>query len=214
MVNLIINLIILLVVFSHAWYIMGRRAAINFALVGWVVAYIFEDLGVRTGLIFGRYYFTPMMGPKLDVLPIAVPCIWTLIAYIGWSLTNLLLDKSPFTKTFTVGRVLLGATLGALLMAATDVNADPLSVHNHMWVWVDGGSYFGVPIHNYVGWFFVSFITLLIHSWLTYHFMDQQTLTLSTAQRRWTIFPLIMWLLCAVAFIMVNYSHILAYNTP
>lgn len=193
---------------------MGWKAGFNFAIIGWIVAFILEDLGVRTGVIFVKYYFTSILGPKLDVIPLVVPSLWVIAAYMAWTITNLFLEHSPFQNSFGLGRQLYGATLGALLMTSTDINADPIAVENHFWIWVNHGSYFGVPIHNYVGWFIVSFITLMIHNYFTRKDITQNPLFhLSTSRLRWSILPLVLYLGCAVSVMIYNSHHVLGLIT-
>lgn len=214
MLGLLVGIIILLIIFFHASYVMGWKAGFNFAIIGWIVAFILEDLGVRGGFIFGKYYFTSILGPKLDVIPLVVPCLWVIASYMAVTITNLFLDHSPFQTNFSLPRQLYGAALGALLMTSTDVNADPIAVENHFWIWVNHGSYFGVPIHNYVGWFFVSFVTILVHSYIVRHDLENAPLDhLTINQQRWSIFPLILYLVGAAGAMVINFDHVLALVT-
>jgi putative membrane protein len=41
---------------------------------------------------------------------------------------------------------------------AADFTIDPLAVMYKAWSWHEPGSYFGVPLGNYAGWFLVSFV--------------------------------------------------------
>ena len=51
----------------------------------------------------------------------------------------------------------------ALVMTMYDVATDPVvSTVNSLWIWHDGGEYFGVPISNFAGWVFVVYIFLQI----------------------------------------------------
>ena len=47
----------------------------------------------------------------------------------------------------------------AALMVLWDLSLDPLraTVENR-WIWISGGSYFGVPLGNFVGWFMVTWL--------------------------------------------------------
>jgi uncharacterized membrane protein len=39
-------------------------------------------------------------------------------------------------------------------MVSWDLTIDPMmSTINGNWVWHDGGSYFGVPVSNFLGWY-------------------------------------------------------------
>jgi putative membrane protein len=62
--------------------------------------------------------------------------------------------------------------MAALFMVMVDMVVDPLSVLGDRWFlgrifWYDPpGPHFGVPITNYLGWFFVAAITIAIFQWL------------------------------------------------
>jgi putative membrane protein len=47
------------------------------------------------------------------------------------------------------------------MMVSWDLSFDPIfSTINHAWIWPDGGSYFGVPFSNFLGWLLTTFVFL------------------------------------------------------
>jgi putative membrane protein len=45
------------------------------------------------------------------------------------------------------------------MMVSWDLSFDPVySTINHSWVWQDGGSYFGVPFGNFLGWLLTTYV--------------------------------------------------------
>jgi putative membrane protein len=44
------------------------------------------------------------------------------------------------------------ALVAAMAITAWDVVMDPGMARAGNWTWEDGGSYFGVPVQNYIGW--------------------------------------------------------------
>ncbi|WP_207669017.1 carotenoid biosynthesis protein [Clostridium chromiireducens] len=59
--------------------------------------------------------------------------------------------------------VFLVPLIATFIMVMWDVVMDPITATvNKVWIWEDGGSYFGVPISNYLGWFLVVYIFLQI----------------------------------------------------
>jgi hypothetical protein len=62
--------------------------------------------------------------------------------------------------------------MAALFMVMIDMVADPLSVLGERWFlgrifWYDPpGPHFGVPISNYLGWYFLAAVTVAIFQWL------------------------------------------------
>ena len=139
---------------------LGWKPALRMVGVSMAIVYALEEIGVHTGIVFGRYYFTPLMGPKLDVIPIAVFCGWVALIYIAWVVTNLLIDGSPTPTRHTSNLIIFRAVVGALVITTFDLIADPIGVASGWWVWLDGGAFYGVPIQNYVGWFIVAFFPI------------------------------------------------------
>jgi len=44
-------------------------------------------------------------------------------------------------------------------MVAWDLSMDPTSsTIQHIWIWEQGGGYFGVPLTNFLGWFFTVYV--------------------------------------------------------
>lgn len=129
-----------------------RNALLVFAVIA-VVSFTFEALGVATGLVFGDYYYPS--GP-LGPLVLGVPPLIQL-QYFAMGYASLQVARS-ITGTLTSaarGWMLVGASvMGAFAMTALDLASDPMqSTQLGDWIWRDGGAYFGVPIHNFIGWF-------------------------------------------------------------
>jgi uncharacterized membrane protein len=108
-----------------------------------------ETVGLRTGFPFGHYYFTDVMGPKVFELPVLLALAYLGIGYVAWILALLILGRiRPFATPL----------LASLIMVAWDLAMDPAwSTLDRAWIWRDGGSYFGVPLSNFLGWFLTSY---------------------------------------------------------
>ena len=200
------GLLFLVLVIVHAWKMLGLKPALSMVGAGIVIAYGLEEFGVHTGIIYGRYYFTSMMGPKLDVIPVALVCLWILLLYLAYTMTNLILDGSPVQTNFSVGRIIFGAVMGALVVTTIDLNADPFAADNGWWVWQDGGPYFGVPYHNFAGWFFVAFVSYVVHG---FQLKREQLTDLNEAgkgTRLLSIAPVLIYGVATLAFIVINFN--------
>jgi uncharacterized membrane protein len=55
------------------------------------------------------------------------------------------------------------ALMSAIVMTAWDMIMDPIMVRMGFWVWEVEGPYFGVPLHNYVGWLATTFTIFLLY---------------------------------------------------
>jgi hypothetical protein len=70
-------------------------------------------------------------------------------------------------------------------MVAWDFSMDPVwSTILHAWVWRDGGPYFGVPISNFVGWFFSVYI---IFQFFALYLRSPSSTVISLPRAYWTV---------------------------
>jgi putative membrane protein len=143
-----------------AW--AGWRMALSGFAVIYVVAYSYEFVGTHTGLVFGEYFYSPTaIGPLLAKVPILLPLGYFAMAYGALIVTRLLLGNLN-RKLSAIGVVVTAFTT-SLVMTFLDLASDPIaSTLLGKWTWVDGGSYFGVPVHNYIGWVVTTFTFFLI----------------------------------------------------
>ena len=204
------GLLLLALCIVHAWKMFNLKTSLKMMLIGYVVAYILEEIGVHTGLIFGHYHFTRLMGLKIDVIPVALVCLWVTLLYIAFIMTNLLIDGSPLPKRYDVKHLVFTSAVAALLVTTLDIEADPFATLNGWWVWEDGGSYFGVPYHNFVGWFFVGFCTYMVHVFQLHR--DEQKGEVqagaleraSRGVRLLSIAPVLVYWVAALAFVFID----------
>ncbi len=137
-------------------------AALSFLVIS-VVSFTAEALGVATGLVFGDYFYPDgPLGPLLFGVP---PLI--LLQYFAMGYASLFVARAIAggVRTALGGAlpVLAVSALAAFCLTALDLASDPWqSTHLGEWVWRDGGSYFGVPIHNFVGWWVEALIFFVL----------------------------------------------------
>jgi len=161
------TLAVILVVFSvwHAACTLGGRLTVAFFAITAVTSWIFEEVGVATGLVYGPYHYTAALGPWLGSVPILIPLAWFMMICVSYVAANLILDGrvvgTPGTRAHLVGLALLGA----LVVTAWDLLADPIfsGPTVRAWVWEQGGPYFGVPIQNYLGWVVTAFVVFVLY---------------------------------------------------
>ncbi len=161
----------LMLLFSllHAGYVLGWRRTLLFFLLSAAVSWGFEQAGVATGLIYGRYYYADKLGPKLGLVPIVIPFIWFMMMYPSYCIANLIGNgrseqsgRSP-AKQPSLSHILWLSLLGAMTMTAWDLAVDPVFTELGFWIWQDGGPYFGVPLHNFAGWLLTTFTIYLLY---------------------------------------------------
>lgn len=152
---------VVIAIWHFAAWTNWRTALAGFAIV-YVVAYTFEFVGTHTGLVFGEYYYsTTAIGPLLFKVPILLPLGYFAMAYGAYIIARLMLRN--IHRRLGGVETVITAALSSLVMTAIDLSSDPIaSTLLGKWVWVDGGSYFGVPVHNYLGWLATTFTFFLL----------------------------------------------------
>lgn len=128
----------------------GLWGAMAFVALIFVIPFGSEFIGVLTGLPYGTYAYSGLVGPRLlGIVPVFIFIAWINIGYMVIA-----------TTTFGRGRSSLWlAPVDGLLAAAWDAMVDPLAVRAGYWSWAGSGGFYGVPLSNFLGWVLV--VTLL-----------------------------------------------------
>lgn len=105
-----------------------------------------EVVGVKTGLIFGEYFYGSSLILKIFETPFLIGFNWLMLTY---GVVQLLRMNSQVRK-FSI-------LLGAILMTVYDFVMEPVAVKTGMWSWPSDE----IPLQNYLGWFIVSAIVIL-----------------------------------------------------
>lgn len=133
------------------------RDILVFLALTLVVSNALENCSILTGFPFGDYYYTDFLGWKLFLVPASIGLAYFGMGYLSWMLARIIMEKvqtsvsGHFTYTIPL--------LAAVLMVSWDLTFDPISsTILKCWTWEQGGSYFGVPFSNFIGWFFTVYI--------------------------------------------------------
>lgn len=141
----------------HGARIYHSRGILVFSTLCLGVGTLFESVSLRTGFPFGHYSFTDLMGPKLFDLPILLALAYVGMGYLSWVLGLAILGCQ--NETLSGKNIVLLPLAASFGMTAWDLSMDPVWADiDHAWVWRDGGSYYGVPISNFFGWFLTVYI--------------------------------------------------------
>jgi len=143
-----------------------RTALLGFVIV-FGVSYLSEFIGTHTGLVFGDYYCSDtLLGPLIGKVPPLVMLAYFAMGYTSYVLARIIAGGgiNGLYERITGWRLVLVAGMTALIMTFNDLALDPISsTVKGDWTWVDGGAYFGVPIHNFYGWVGTVFVfTILV----------------------------------------------------
>jgi uncharacterized membrane protein len=157
------TLVFVLFALIHCIALEGLRRTALFFAVSTVVSYLMEEIGVRTGLIYGAYHYSDLLGAKLGHVPVIIPLAWFMMIYPSWMVARALLRG---VNTHSLPGLTAQAAIAAWVMTAWDVVMDPGMAAGGNWVWEKSGIYFGVPPRNYLGWLVTTFLVYWIAGWL------------------------------------------------
>ncbi|QQS43400.1 carotenoid biosynthesis protein [Candidatus Roizmanbacteria bacterium] len=122
-----------------------------------VASLTIESFAIKTGFPYGAFYYQDSLGPKiLGLAPLAVPLGWIPLVLGSYALVRRL--RIPFTYVNT-----------AVLLVLLDMVIDPGSFALGIWIWRTPGAFYGVPLQNFVGWFFSG----LIGAWIAHFFIGK-----------------------------------------
>ncbi len=155
---------LMLILFSLSILLMSTRVRriILLPISGSIVGFIFEFIGLNYSLPFGSYRYLAFEGFTLQGVPIPVIIAWGIYVYTCY-LASLYI--SPRYRILTASS----------LMVLLDMALDPVMVEGGVWLWEAGGEWFGVPLTNYLGWFIVSSLSLLL-----YHLAGEEPLEIGS----------------------------------
>jgi uncharacterized membrane protein len=135
------------------------RNMLVFVLICLVVSNALENLSILAGFPFGHYHYTDSLGPRLFLVPLLIGPAYFGMGYLSWTLARLILGDTGGTTV----RVFAVPVVASFLMVSWDLSFDPrASTVSQNWVWHDGGSYFGVPFSNFLGWYGTVYLFLQI----------------------------------------------------
>jgi len=128
-----------------------------FLIVCLVVSNVLENTSILTGFPFGHYHYTS--SPRLFLVPLFIGPSYFATAYLAWMVAVVLIgDVRRGGSWFTTVTV---PVIASAVMVMWDLTFDPTaSTIKQFWIWEQGGGYFGVPLTNYVGWFFTVYVFL------------------------------------------------------
>jgi putative membrane protein len=122
-------------------------------ILGSLVGFFSEFLGLNFGVPFGSYRYLRFRNATLFNVPIPITIAWGTYLYTSY-LASLALTRDKWRRL----------VLAPLLMVLLDLAIDPAMVSAGFWEWLDTGPWFGIPMSNFVGWFTVSFVATLLYT--------------------------------------------------
>ncbi len=189
----------------HAVYALGWRQALIFFVLSAVISWLYEQIGVETGLIYGPYHYTDRLGFKLGHVPVLIPIAWFMMIYPSYVIANLIGAGKPTGSGDNLLQIVWLSALGAMTMTAWDLIMDPgmSSPPTQAWIWHEGGPYFGVPLQNFVGWLLTTFTIYLVYRLIERRIGVQPLGAMTTAL---AVLPLLAYALIMTGYLLPGSS--------
>lgn len=151
----LISSLVVLLLYHTDW----RPAFYAYIVLAFLIGYLIEVVGVRTGLVFGTYAYGGGLGAKLWDVPPVIGINWLTLSYCCGSVCDRLRVSVP-------AKIAIASTG----MVALDFLVEPVAVALDFWTW------FGqpVPFQNYAGWWVVS--AVLFSIWYALPFRKENRL--------------------------------------
>jgi putative membrane protein len=160
---------------AGAWD-LGWRRTLRFGV--WVapLAWLSEFTSTRIGIPFGLYHYTgTTRGQELFVadVPLMDSLSFTFLTYAAFCLARGTLARRQASPAVV-------AVASGVLMMLLDVVIDPVAVRGDQWFlghifyYVDGGVYFGVPLSNFAGWMILGTVAVRGYVWGSERGMDRR----------------------------------------
>lgn len=112
-----------------------------------IISFSLEALGTATGIIFGNYTYTSVLGPRFFNTPLIIGVNWVLLIYTAGTVVD------PLKAGLLVKSILASG-----LLVLYDFALEPVAIELKFWIWENDR----VPLQNFIAWFFVSFMLLLL----------------------------------------------------
>lgn len=151
----------------HGIHRYGWQKIIMFIVITFLVSWIFETISIATGFPFGRFYYTDLFGIKAGNVPFGIMLEYFFTGYLAWTIGGLFLNES--TAGINKKNLMILPVLSAFIMVIWNISFDPvMSTVEGNWIWVNGGQFFGVPLTNFAGWFFTTYISFQLFALFLY----------------------------------------------
>jgi len=191
--------------FIHGTQRYGIKNMLIWFAITWGVSNCLEGLSIKMGFPFGHYHYT-MAGPRILNVPMLI-----MIAYFGLAYMSSCVAQAVTThygKKFAGLSKFIIPFMTAFVMTMWDLATDPpASTIGKSWIWENGGAYYGVPISNFFGWFFVIFIFMQIFTL----FMSNKNTDISpnniTSQKSYWLQPVLIYLILGLGIILEGFTH-------
>lgn len=131
------------IIFSYSGNI---KRLLLFVCGVFLCGFLVEVLGVKTGKIFGSYYYGTTLGFKIFTVPLLMGVNWVILIF----------STGQMIKSLRIRNGILASLIGGLCLITFDFFLEPIAMKFDYWHW----DWHEIPLQNYIAWFIVSVILL------------------------------------------------------
>jgi putative membrane protein len=162
--NLIEQAILTAFFLIHALSYFNPKQVLAFALICFVVSNLLENTSVVYGFPFGYFHHSTSTGPRLFNIPLLATPTYMAMGYISWMVTQVLLER--FKPKQWSENIWSTALVASFVFSIWDFCNDAVfHTLNKAFFYDQPGPWFGVPVSNFLGWLFTTFIFYGLFSW-------------------------------------------------
>jgi bisanhydrobacterioruberin hydratase len=132
-------------------YKSSKNKFLLWVVLTYVITFLLEVIGVKTGLIFGEYNYGSTLGIKLFDVPVIIGFNWVFVILGSISISRLI------TINLTVS-----AIISAFIAFIFDLILEPVAIRLDYWTWNAGI----IPLQNYLAWFVIALISSLGYNYI------------------------------------------------
>jgi len=145
--------------FLYFTYTRGFKSTLFLTVFVFIYCWAAEECSVHNGFPFGHYYYSDMLGYKLDVVPVTIGLqyFWIYV-FPAYFVSNLIAEGKLLGPPKSTGRLLFTAFIASIIVSGIDMAVDPLDATKlSEWVWTKNNytGYYGIPYMNYLGYVIV-----------------------------------------------------------
>jgi putative membrane protein len=146
----------------------GLKSTLLYMFTSYTLAFLCEYSATRNGFPFGIYTYIDKTRTRelwISNIPFWDSLSFVFLSYFSWIVASFALSPlKPYAALFKFQT----AILAGFLMMLLDLVIDPVALQGEHWFlgqiyfYPNGGSYFGVTLSNFIGWFFVGTLTVAV----------------------------------------------------
>jgi len=151
---------------------LGWKRVALFTIIGYLTAFASEFASINSGFPYGWYYYIDTTSTRelwIAGVPFFDSISYVFLSYCSYATALFILSplKSAgmslyLLETLRIRQSFSALLLGSLLQVYLDIIIDPVALQGDRWFlgkiygYRESGAHFGVPLSNYIGWWFVS----------------------------------------------------------